>query len=75
MGCISPEGTLSPQARAILAALTPATKLEEASARTGLPLYRVRSSIRELVDAGLVTAAGALYETTEAGRGKLAAAQ
>lgn len=75
MGCISPEGVLTSQARALLAALSPAAKLEEASARTGLALYRVRSSIRELVEAGLVTESGALYETTAIGRDKLAAAQ
>jgi hypothetical protein len=72
MGCISSEGVLTSQARAILAALSPGAMLEEASVRTGLPLYRVRSSMRELVEAGLVAESGALYETTPTGRDKLA---
>jgi len=71
MGCISPDGTLSEQAKVVLRVLAPGRPLEEVAAEAELPLYRIRSSVRELVQAGLVEEAGPMFRTTAAGRTKL----
>jgi DNA-binding IclR family transcriptional regulator len=56
MACVNPDGTLSPSALSILAALAEGPiAAPEIARRSGLPLYRIRSSIRELVGAGLVS--------------------
>ncbi len=68
MACINPDGSATPSARSILrSAVAPHTPEELASA-TGLPLYRVRSSLRELVSAGLLSEQETRYVTTEKGR-------
>lgn len=73
MACINPDGTVTPSARSILRAtqapLTPA----EIAAATGLPLYRIRSSLRELVQASLLREEGERYVLTEAGKKHTAA--
>ena len=64
MACISADGTLSASGRAMLAALErPATE-EEVAGVTGLPLFRVRSGLRELVAAGLVSQQGGRFVAT-----------
>lgn len=71
MACISPEGTLTESARRMLQAVqTPATP-EEVAQSTGLPLFRVRSGLRELVQAGLVAETEGRYQITEAGQQKM----
>lgn len=45
----------------------PATP-EEIAGRADLPLFRVRSSLRELVQAGLIEEKENKYRTTERGR-------
>ncbi|NSW79922.1 MAG: hypothetical protein HPY54_12910 [Chthonomonadetes bacterium] len=71
MACISPEGTLTESARKMLEAVqTPATP-EEVAQSTGLPLFRVRSGLRELVQAGLVAETEGRYQITEAGQQKM----
>ncbi len=74
MACINPDGTLAPSAQSILAALRggPA-KAETLAQQAGLPLFRVRSSMRELVQAGLVTEQDSAYALTDAGRERLKA--
>lgn len=59
MACVSADGTLTPVAatllRAVADAASPAVASAEAVSRgTGVPLYRVRSTLRELVAAGLL---------------------
>ena len=55
MACVNPDGTLVPSALTILAALNKGTSTAADLARqTGLPVYRIRSSMRELVEAKLV---------------------
>jgi DNA-binding IclR family transcriptional regulator len=61
MACIQADGTVSPAARAILDALTEPLSAEEIAGRTGLPLFRVRSGLREMEDAGLVTRSSGTY--------------
>ncbi len=49
MPCLNPDGTLTPTARALLTALeAAATAAPALAAHTGLPLWRVRASLREL---------------------------
>jgi DNA-binding IclR family transcriptional regulator len=45
---------LAASGRAILEAVRRSASAEEVAAATGLPLYRVRSGLRELAAAGLV---------------------
>ena len=55
MACISADGTLTASGQAMLGAAQDAASAEEVAAATGLPLYRVRSGLRELTAAGMVT--------------------
>jgi DNA-binding IclR family transcriptional regulator len=71
MACVNPDGTLSGSARAILAALQRNGTAEAIAAETKLPLFRIRSALRELVEAGLAAAGDAGYTLTEAGRARL----
>ena len=74
MACINPDGTLAPSAQSILAVLSSgAAKAETLAQQAGLPLFRVRSSMRELVEAGLVAEADGAYALTEDGKGRLTA--
>lgn len=71
MACISADGTLTESARKMLQAVqTPATP-EEVAQNTGLPLFRVRSGLRELAQAGLVAETEGRYQITEAGQQKM----
>ncbi len=71
MACISADGALTESARKMLEAVqTPATP-EEVAQSTGLPLFRVRSGLRELVQAGLVAETEGRYQITEAGQQKM----
>jgi len=71
MACINPDGTLTRPGRSILEAMRHPAPLNQVSAGSGVPLYRVRSVIRELLDAGLANADGELYKITEQGIKKL----
>jgi len=71
MACINPDGSLTPSALAVLRALeTPATPAEIAQ-KAGLPLFRVRGSLRELVEAGLLAEREGIYSLTPQGREKI----
>lgn len=71
MACINPDGSLTPSALAVLRALeTPSTPAEIAQ-RAGLPLFRVRGSLRELVEGGLLAEHEGIYSLTPQGREKL----
>ncbi|MCS6831028.1 MAG: hypothetical protein RMM08_08395 [Armatimonadota bacterium] len=71
MACISANGTLTESARRMLQTLQSPVTPEEVAQATSLPLFRVRSGLRELAQAGLVEEKGGLYTLTEAGRQKL----
>jgi len=68
MACISPDGkpTLS-GARMLHALKDKAGSAEEVSQNAGLPLFRVRSGLRELAQAGLVSQKGEKYELSAKG--------
>ena len=53
MACIRADGTLTEAARSIVALLEDHRSEEELAEKTGLPLYRIRSAMRELVSAGV----------------------
>lgn len=64
MACVTADGTLTASGQAMLGAVRDAASAEEVAAATGLPLYRVRSGLRELAAAGLVTHDGGRYRAT-----------
>ncbi len=68
MPCVKPDGTLEPMAQAIVRALRIGRTVEGVCEHLRLPLYRVRSTMRELVEAGLVAEADGVYGLTESGR-------
>ena len=68
MACINPDGTLSPSAKTVVSTLQKPSTLQELAQATNLPLYRLRSSLRELVDANLVAEENGVYKLTEAGK-------
>jgi DNA-binding IclR family transcriptional regulator len=72
MPCIDSSGHMTEIAGKILAAMADGTPLNEVAEKTDLPLYRIRSGARELVEAGLVEPKDAAYVLTEAGRAALA---
>lgn len=67
MACIGANGTLTESAKKMLQALQSATTPEEVAQVTGLPLFRVRSGLREMTQAGLVEEKEGRYALTEAG--------
>jgi DNA-binding IclR family transcriptional regulator len=69
MACVNGDGTLTIVARQMLAALATADGADDVRVATGLPMYRVRSGLREMVAAGLVEVVGETrYLLTERGR-------
>ncbi|MEA1965027.1 MAG: hypothetical protein U9O41_07885 [Candidatus Aerophobetes bacterium] len=71
MPCINEDGTLTPSARAVLSAISSPITSEEVAKSTGLPLFRIRSSIREMLEAGLVEEKEEKYVATKLGRAKI----
>jgi hypothetical protein len=70
MPCVRPDGTLSYSGRAMLEAVQTDSTAAEVVAKTGVPLFRVRSGLRELVVAGLVSESGERFSQTEQGAAK-----
>jgi predicted transcriptional regulator len=68
MACINNDGTLTESARRLLGKLTVPCAVEELSQRIGQPMFRIRSSLREMEAAGLVQPIDGKYLMTEAGR-------
>lgn len=71
MACINPDGTLTPSAAAVLKAAEAPITPAEIARQVGLPLYRVRSSLRELVEAGLLKEDAGFYTVTTLGKARL----
>ena len=67
MPCVKPDGTLEPMAQAILRALQTPRTAEGICEYLRLPLYRVRSTVRELLEAGLVTETAGEYALSAVG--------
>ena len=68
MACINPDGSLSAVAMLMLDYLLEPHTEQEIAQRAAQPMYRIRSSIRELHEAGMIKAAGDGWQTTEDGR-------
>ncbi len=68
MACSSNRGELSQSALKMLAALEAPATPEDLAAHTELPLFRVRASLRELAESGLVELKDGAYATTQLGR-------
>ena len=71
MPCIGSDGSLSRSGELLLMALKNPDTSEAAAQETGMPLYRVRSGVRELHGAGLLEKTGLTYRTTPLGMEKL----
>jgi DNA-binding IclR family transcriptional regulator len=71
MACINPDGTVTASAHSILTAAQVAVTVAEIAATTGLPLYRVRSSLRELVQAQLLHEDAEHYVLTKQGKARI----
>ncbi|HSL20679.1 MAG TPA: hypothetical protein VK886_04025 [Vicinamibacterales bacterium] len=73
MACLNSDGTPTVVAAQLLVALATAEDPTDLAIATGLPMYRVRSGLREMERAGLVEAIGDGYMLTSRGRELLAA--
>jgi len=71
MACVNPDGTLSESAKALLMALTKPAAAEEIAKQVGQPLFKVRSSLRELASAGLIQEQDEKYLITASGKTRL----
>lgn len=71
MACINPDGTLTPTAKLVLQILQVSMTPQELAESLKLPLFRVRSSIREMVELGLVRVEDDAYIITEQGRKRI----
>jgi DNA-binding IclR family transcriptional regulator len=68
MACISPDGKPTESGSKMLRALKAGLGApEEIAKETGLPLFRVRSGLRELTEAGLAKQADDRYGLSEKG--------
>jgi predicted transcriptional regulator len=68
MACISPDGKPTESGTKMLRALQASLKSpEEIAKNTGLPLFRVRSGLRELTQAGLADQKEDSYKLSEKG--------
>jgi len=68
MPCVNADGTVTESGRAILLGLKEAKTAEALAGATGLPLFRVRSGLREMAQAGLVVDLEGAYRVTERGQ-------
>jgi len=70
MACVSPDGKPTESGSKMLRALQAGSKSpEEIAKNTGLPLFRVRSGLRELTQAGLADQKEDSYKLSEKGAG------
>ena len=77
MGCVNPDGSLTPVAVEVLRALSTLPDggdAESVAQFTGRPLYRARASLRELEAAGFVAVDRGAHGLTQAGRARLGGA-
>ena len=69
MPCVSPDGKPTESGMGMLAALNAGkSSPEDIAAETGRPLFRVRSGLRELLSAGLVSGGDDSFSLTEQGK-------
>ena len=71
MPCVWPDGSLSTSGRLMLTAVQVDSSAEDVADVTGMPLYRVRSSLRQLLEAGYLIEEGGHFSQTEEGAAKV----
>ena len=71
MACVRPDGSITESAKQMLEALRTPRTAEEAASLSGQPLFKVRSSLREMESSGLVVKIDEQYKTTDAGLQRL----
>lgn len=67
MACLPSDDILGSTGVSVLLTLTAPTTLEDVAQKTGLPLFRVRGTVRRLMEAGLTRQVEKLYEITSEG--------
>lgn len=67
MVCLPSDDILGSTGVSVLLTLTTPTTLEDVAQKTGLPLFRVRGTVRRLLEAGFTHQVGQMYEITPAG--------
>ena len=72
MACVNADGTLTPIAQKVLSALEPPATISEINQRSEIPVYRVRASVRELADLGMLEVVNGLFYITKKGKTQLA---
>jgi predicted transcriptional regulator len=70
MACVNPDGTLSSSAKELLKILNDPMTAEEISQKLDRPMFKVRSSLREMLEARLVSLTEDEYIITEEGNRK-----
>ena len=69
MPCVSPDGKPTSTGMALLKSLKNETlSPEEITSKTGQPLFRVRSGLRELKNAGFIEETEDKYKLSEGGK-------
>lgn len=71
MVCLPSDDILGSTGVSVLLTLTTPTAIEDVAQKTGLPLFRVRGTVRRLLEAGFTQQVGQMYEITSAGIEKL----
>lgn len=71
MACINPDGTLLDSAKALLRIVQNPLTPEEISKKVGQPLFKVRSSLREMSAAEFVKEESGKYTITSLGKEKI----
>jgi len=71
MACVNPDGTISESAKALLNIVQNPLTPEEISKQVGQPLFKVRSSLREMAQAELVREEEGKFSITEKGKEKI----
>ena len=72
MPCVSPDGKPTSTGVKTLSAIKEgATMPQEIAKATDQPMFRVRSGLRELVNAGFLEEADGIYKLTETGKNAL----
>ena len=71
MACVNPDGSVTESAKALLRVLDNPLTPEVISQKLGQPLFKVRSSVREMTGAELIKDEGGRYIITEKGKEKI----
>ncbi len=68
LGCVTPDGKPTESGRKMLVSIKEKHLPEEIAKEAKLPLFRVRSGLRDLLEAGYIKEEQGKYNLTDAGR-------